>query len=625
MEHGPEIQPPNETNGDENNKITRKIEVIPVEDFWSGPVEYDEDMFGEAESFADSESQKEEQLPYIPFDPKKELRNIRGFVLEDLDSAPDYKRQVHSERLTSFKENLLHQKEGIANTIERLHNTVEHTPDQTTEELMQIVLDSAPDYKFTQDQISIFKFAIEQYQEKHAAVEKYRAMYPSDIILFEACFGKKPKGKVEVIKGPMTLCFRCFDRDDYAYVNTFYKHRGDETKIQPEDISRASDSAGVALSSVKIEELAGVVTAENVGNNDPTYELIKGVEKSEEIHRKDFELFLDSQKGDIDIEVKGGGVWKLKVIEHNDRGEPLRLQFLDLNDLNSEPIFDVVRVEATTDMEKHGNYIGVLRNIENGELSYNLIKNLKKGKLYGWIDINKSFFKITDHSPEGTIVKYREDEFTMVSNDEASKSTHIHEDQHQFNKLFQPIEMREDIWTMMRRAVVSSSSPEEAVQKLIHGYVRLERKWMGFDSRARDEILAHLKEGRDPEAILDSLLKFKGYDYVEIFKSKIEQIPESVKAQLQKEVSEVFYKKVDGDDMAINAQALEIEDSDVQSHIDSVFKDEYKDDLKEWLDSVSVLEKKGYSRSEVVALLYQEPINSWSNLSRRIKPKQKTL
>jgi len=629
MENGPENRPPHQESPDES-KIIKKIEVIRAEDFWSPPDDYDyydQEMIDEAEKYAEEEP-KEEPLSYTPFDPKIELKNIRRLPLEELEDPErtgEVRRKIRAEQLVKFKENLIHQKEGIARAVDDLRNAVESTPDATTEILLSRVKALAPEYRFTRDQISLFKYAIEQYQEKHTAVEKYRAMYPNDTNLFEACFGKKPKGKIEIVKGPMTLFFRCFDRDDYAFVNSFYKHRGDETKIVPEDIARANDSGGVAISSVKIEDLAGAVTAENVGNNSPRYELIKGAEKTEEIHNKEFELFLNSQKGDIDIEVKGVGVWKVKIVEHDEQDEPLRIQFLNLNEVDAPPIFDVLRVEATEEMRAHGNYLGSLKRVSDGQLQYNTIEYLRAGnRIHGYINIDNAFLKIEDQSAQGTIVKYREDEFTMMPNDEMSERTRIHEDQHQFNKLFQPLEAREDIWTMMRRAVGGTKTPGEAVQKLIHGYVKLERKWIGFDSRARDEILAHYKEGRSTEETLRNLTESKLYDYAEQYKTRIAEIPALVKKELAKEVSEVFYQNVEGLETAFDVQELEIEEADVQSHIESVFKVEYKADLKNWLDSISVLEQKGYTKDEIVALLYQEPINSWPNLSRRMKTKIKS-
>lgn len=607
-------------------KIVKKIKVIPAEGFWGGfdDSDYDQEMLAEAEERAEKEP--EEPLSYNPFDPEAELKKLRKLSPREQILIPsEEKRRIRKERLISFKEKLMRQKEGIARTIDDLRTTIESAPGTTAEVLLSKVQAAAQEYKFTRAQNALFKYAIEKYQEKHAAVEKYRTMYPSDANLFEACFGKKPKGEVVIVKSPMTLFFRCFDRDDYAFLFGFFKHRGDKTKIEPGDVNRANDTAGVAISYVKIEELAGTITAENVGNNSPRYEMIKGAEKTEEIHKEESRFFIDSQKGDIEIEIKNIGVWKIRFVERDDEGNPARIQFINLNKHDTPPIFDVVRVKPDEEMDAHGNFLGLLKGVGDGRLQYNIIRYLKVGsRIYGSINIDRAFIRIQDDSPDGTSVKYREDGFIMVPNEEMSDTTRIHEDQHQFNKLFTAFEARERILSMMGRVVESANTPEEAVEKLIHGVVRLERQWMGFDSAARDEILAYYKEGESVDGIFKQLTTSKAYDYAKLFKYQIAKIPVRAKEQLRKEVGAVFYQQFkDGESTVIDVSELEIEESDVQPHIESVFGSEYKVDLQTWLASISVLEKKGYARGEIVALLYQEPVNSWSNLARRMKPKVK--
>ncbi|MEI6238713.1 MAG: hypothetical protein WCP15_04255 [bacterium] len=203
-----------------------------------------------------------------------------------------------------------------------------------------------------------------------------------------------------------------------------------------------------------------------------------------------------------------------------------------------------------------------------------------------------------------------------------SKHARIHEDQHQFNKLFEPFEAKGNVIAMMRRVVEGSKTPEETIQKLIHGLVKLERRWMGFDSRARDEILAHYKEGKKIPQIMHNLTELKLYDYFDQYKISISKIPKRVKEELQKEISEVFYvDDAEGYPEAINAQALEVDQPDILPYIDLVFKDEYRADLHRWTESITTLEKKGYTKDEIVDLLSQEPINSWQNLARRMRPK----
>ncbi|MEI6238739.1 MAG: hypothetical protein WCP15_04390 [bacterium] len=422
MEKEPQNYYAGPENLDNRPQITKKIEVGCADDFWNLPDDcdyLDPEIIADYERYAREEKVKDEALLYSPFDPKKELANVRKLSVEEKKISTEEKIEIRAEKLNKYKENLIHQKEGIARVTKELRDTIESLPDESEENLLQKVHAMAPEYRFTQDQISLFKYVIEGYREKHTAVEKYRTMYPVDADLFEACFGKKPKGKIEVVKGPMTLFFRCFDFNDYAFLRFFSKHEGDENKIQPEDVIRANDSAGVALRDVKIEELAGVVTAENVRGNNPHYELVKGVEKTEEIHGNKCALFIYSQKGDINIEVKGVGVWQVKITERDGHGEPSHIQFLNLTEADTPPIFDVIRVEATEEMRLQGNSIGHLKSVSDESLHHNMIEYLRVGnKIYGNININNFHIEIEDQSTEGTVVRYTEDEYAMIPNEE---------------------------------------------------------------------------------------------------------------------------------------------------------------------------------------------------------------
>ena len=483
MQNSPENISASEENTDAKGR-TSKIEAIGIVEFYH-PSYSDMDGITKAEQYADDlaeEAHERDSFSYIPFDPVRELRKIRNLSPEENTLPPSEKRKMRRERILEFKKNMMLQKEGIARIINDLVDAVRSSPDLTKEALTSKVMAFAPQYKLTEHNIFLFEYAIEEYADKHAAVEKYRAMYENNADLFEACFGMKPKGKVEVIKGPMTLCFRCFDKTDYAFASSFSKHRGDEKRMAFEDLDFSSINEGVSLGEVKIEELDGTVTIENVS---------------------------DTESAQID----------------------------------------------------------------------------------GY-----------------------------------SERVRIHEDQHQLNRLFIPLEAREDRTDLMRRATVSANTREEAIRGLIHGLARYERKYIGFDSLPRDEILAYYKDGQDPGAILyilDNPTNSKFYGYAEILKERISKIPLDIKYLLKHAVSEVFYEgKEDGGKAAVDAEALEVDVSEIQPYVESVFGDEYKADLKMWIGSISALEGKGYERDEIIALLYAEPINSWPKLARRMKPKE---
>ncbi len=608
MEGVPENQPSHQKNPRDERRFFRKIEATRIEDIEHGifgdfnDEDWDQEMVDEAEAYAEEAGDEEESLSYDPFDAREALRNIRKLSAEEQALSKAEKRDLRRERMTRLHEALLHQKEGIAKTIGDLRMAVESNPDENAESLMQRVKTLAQEYKFTRYQIALFQFAAEKYQEKHVAVEKYHVLYPNDADFFEACFGQKPKGKIEIIKGPMTILFRCYSEEDYGVMLS---------------TSRAQDSAGVALRHSRIEELAGTITGENVTRSSPVLER-RFIKKIEEVHNQGIEL--DVREGDIEIEIRGIGKWQVKIVDRDNFGYP-RVQLLDLNIPNAPPLFDLTCVEATDEMRAFG-FVRVYKDIQ-GKFLQNEIKYLRmNNREYGVINIDPWSVKIEDRSPEGMAVTHEETEYAIVPGQAGNESVRIHEDQHQFNKLFLPLEWRESILGMMRRVSKEAKNPEDAVQKLIYGLVRLERRYIGIDGHARDEILAHYKDGQwSISQIYQNLTEREGYDYKKWYQEEIAKIPEQVKKTLEEEISETFYVEAEdvGEYDPVDARALSIDASEVEPYIKKVFIDDYKADLKTWLDAISDLEQKGYTRDEIVSVFSQEPINSWSNLARRMQ------
>ncbi|MEK7494368.1 MAG: hypothetical protein AAB615_00680, partial [Patescibacteria group bacterium] len=79
--------------------------------------------------------------------------------------------------------------------------------------------------------------------------------------LYESLFERKPKGKIEVVEGPITLYFRCDNPDDYALIFTQSFVNGREAR--KEEMEMAGRSGGVSIGSAPIINLQGCITAEN--------------------------------------------------------------------------------------------------------------------------------------------------------------------------------------------------------------------------------------------------------------------------------------------------------------------------------------------------------------------------
>ncbi len=201
------------------------------------------------------------ELNYESFNPQLEIRRIRHFGENEISNlSPSERLNIEKERLASYKKNLLEQKNKIAEIQMDIEKTIKRNPDANMSELMDEVYLKAGGAKMTGYQIEAFRNGIEEYVKRHQAVENYRKKYPDDKTLFAACFGRTPEGDIEVIKGPMTLYFRCHDLEDYALIHEQKFSQGEE--VINADKDRANLSAGVSVHKCNICDLENCIIAE---------------------------------------------------------------------------------------------------------------------------------------------------------------------------------------------------------------------------------------------------------------------------------------------------------------------------------------------------------------------------
>ncbi len=185
------------------------------------------------------------------FDPEVELKNVRSMHGKD-----------GREALQKFKEKFANQRLGLAEMEEHLASEIYKNPNVTKEELAEILKKYAGDFAFTEQQIIIAETAIDTYNQRHQTIEKFLAEAgnnPKEI--FAMIFGKKPKGKVELIPGP-AIYLRCYDLNDFAYIDSkaFGQNR------EPSDVEKmvARTVGGATIRDIqRIPELNGLVVVEN--------------------------------------------------------------------------------------------------------------------------------------------------------------------------------------------------------------------------------------------------------------------------------------------------------------------------------------------------------------------------
>ena len=177
-----------------------------------------------------------------------------------------------------------------------------------------------------------------------------------------------------------------------------------------------------------------------------------------------------------------------------------------------------------------------------------------------------------------------------------------HEEQHAIKKLFgDRIQHR----TAFSRLLDASNEGERELA--LKGLLRNRRERIA-DERARDEILAYFKGGnRDSQGTLQELTKSgeKGglYDYLKLDKQDVLKEADGwLKTYGPERFGEEFKPKV-------------------EKAAEEVYGKEYQDLLKEGIQAVQTLTKKGYTKEETMALLIQEPLSRWDKVVKRLTTK----
>lgn len=415
----------------------------------------------------------------------------------------------------------------------------------------------------------------------------------------------------------MSLYFRCFHPDDFAFAVDYYAHEGDKTNFHPFWARAAYQMAGCVIPKTKINELEGAVTAENVKSNLQIKEPENVIEKVIQTKGEEVGLWINGQKGEIKLEVGGVGTWRIEIVTQDKRGRPERIRLMPPREVGPVPLFDIVRTPPTEEDRDRGSLQGSVRTAD-GRSQTSIKAYLKSlNGIHGWVEIDHSFIKISDISAEGTKVSYKEHE--TISDDEASRRIRTHEEQHLFNNLFEPAEFPEEISSLVSRALAKKDAPESVLKYIVRGLTHRERRWMYFDTKARDEVLAKYKEGRTSAQILLSLEEEPMYNYESRFAGVIKKLPRAILEIIKDNVvKEIQNKNHDSSSREIVLLLQYLEEKDIAPYVKTSFRHEYASDRKIWLQAITTLEEKGYPREKIAPLLYQEPINSWSNLARRM-------
>ena len=447
-------------------------------------------------------------------------------------------------------------------------------------------------------------YVLLRYEENHKKVNSYYGQYkekPAE--LFELCFGKKPQGQIELVLGPMTLCFRCFDEEDYIFAYLQHSNVEDQASKAESQRERASRSQGCALSKVKIEELDDLVIMEKASNNSVIEGAQVDVKKTELEKNKPTRIKFE------DLDKEGKLYWNMK----NKGWVFSRCEFSFKRSENK-----ITEISLFNDIT--GNYCFYNRPV-SPPFSYRFDLSQGKGAATEFVDmaIDSEGISFVDsssksHAIEQEVVKGGR---LVIKDQPSSNETRIHEEQHQFNKLLIPLE---DAYSLSPHVAslekMLNDSDRELVEaaksKLIARLAKYYRR-MYIDGRARDEIIAFYKEGQSTDRIAKILKTGTLYDYSG-FSEKEKDAP-----SLHKFIEDnIFYDLGQGG--AVNRilyndspeskrkYAIDLKfpikegfftKPEVEEVVNRVLKDDYHVSIDTWLDQIKKLEQLGYPRLQI--------------------------
>ncbi len=419
-----------------------------------------EDVLGEGEVMV-------KELPDA-WNPEIELQNIL--------KAPKAERKA---LLLAYRERLAAQKIGIGNAQKELISQIKANSDVSKEDFLAQFTELTKEFHPTKEQFAIAEKAYDKYNKIHLAVEENFEKYNTPEALFTACFGMVPAGKVEVIKGPMTLYFRIHDDNDYAAV---YIGKGKNTEsLEQKDIDDAKHSGGCAGVATYIPELRGAVIAE----------------------RAQGRAFEGGAKG---------------IYEHEE-----------------QHAFNAVLLE--------------------GQVA--------------------NFDRSMNEAVARDAIQSAKEEFAIMNGGASAKE-------------------KEKATMMFEREL-------ERISLYASRALRNERGVIA-DQKAADEILAYMKEGRDPKAIYKSLTKSEEegglYDYLKDERSAADMITSIVKVQAPE-----FAKRL--------LSILEVSKNEVLGN-------EYNEQIEQGIAAFSRLSEHGLDKEAIISIFQHEPLNRWAKVAERL-------
>ena len=542
---------------------------------------------------------------------KKKYGGVTGY--RNLSESERYKRRA---AFAEIRQKIRQQREGIATILRDIRATVDKNPTILFEELRASVMQTADQLGITEQQKQKIDEGLTKFAERNERVKKCRKEYPRKEDLFKAAFGFQPTGNIDLVWGPISFCFRCHNAEDYIAA-----YRAVAPYFNPErEAAIMHRSGGLALAKVKAPKLNDLVTLEKAQIDwapaEPMITVPRPVEYLAPIKQGEQLLFTNEagKRSMVNIRMLDKSNFYISQLPS---GITIYQRVSDED--QSSDVFKA-RTVATAGREVRFESLLEKSGATYGSLRYTLAGEGKK-RLSVLLDSRGVHLVNSSPKPLGQIVEMRLENKLVPP--ERSQRIIEHEEQHQFNKLFMPLEEERDYLTILQQAAQASGSPEKIVERIIRALAIKTRQEFTVDASARDEILAFYREGRPISEIRTILKDSPLYDYQNLLRDAIhEQI-----AAIRKKIENCFAlvtssliatEEGKSETRVRKLSVLPVTDTAVERGLNFAFGPLYKEQIDEWLSAIEILEKKGYTSEIILGLLTQQPLKRWKRLADQL-------
>ena len=588
-------------------------------------------------------SKSGEQRSYTPFDPEKELRKVRA-----LSSKKGEQRVAKKEAIEKFKGNLLEQQYGVGAITSQLSKKIHENPAIPTQDLIRYVDKYASKFRLTEQHIATFRLSLEQFEAKRKNIDRLYDRYEdAPATLFKDCFGREPQGEVDCIKTPFMLLIRCHDPKDFEIAITYRgadNNDSDTYHYTPEDAENAAGFAYTELLEPILDEAYKGVAVEKVPKEDQEQDVLKHT-TIELLTPHAQSLLPLKELGTLTLSQEKNQIGSIVFLHTNPLDTTMAgrdLIVMDKDDLVLQAVS--VYVDSQGTVYKDLGFLATKEGAEKARRLYfdaNFLKlqwlvqgmsGRHKEKLRKRVTITiptesqtgagirltleDPFLVITNNSDANTMIMKSEIETTMTTAAKQDTQVRDHEEQHQINELFRPLETMVSLSQIASRAKIDGEGKAnlETEHEILKNFVRAQRRLMGIDQQARDEILAYYRDGRNLPTIETILCDSALYNIRKLFAKKIDRIPQTFIEVLEAERASSSAHPL----LRTLFQSGQYEYR-IGHYIDQVFEKEYKRDIKKWISAIQTMQSASYFPQEILALFYPLPPQSWATYARRME------